>query len=235
MVQSPYNPPWYADLLHEAGYRPHRDYCSFLWTPGLEPSATVERLVRAASAGRGIPGDVRIRPLEPARWEREVRVFFDLYNASFSDVWGFVPISWDEFQQRAKKFRPFLIPQLALVAELAGEPAGFSLTLPDVNEAIRAANGRLWPFGWLRIARAIPRVDQGRFILLGVRPGRTGRGIAALLAHQTHHALEDLGWKRVELSLVQVANARVRRVIDAFACPSAKTYRLYTRQLGSEG
>jgi GNAT superfamily N-acetyltransferase len=231
MVQSPYNPPWYADLLEEAGYRPHRDYRSFLWTPSAEPSEPVQRLVRAAATGRGIPGDVRIRPLEPAQWDRELRIFFDLYNDSFRDVWGFVPISWYEFRDRAGAYRSFLIPELALVAEVAGEPAGFSLTLPDVNTALPVANGRLWPFGWLRVSRAIRAIDQGRFVLLGVRPGRTGRGIGALLAYQTYQTLRRLGWKKLELSLVQVTNAQVRRVIEAFACPSAKTYRLYSRAI----
>lgn len=231
MVQSPYNPRWYPELVRATGYEPYREYSSYLRTPAAEPGDAVRRLVRAAATGHGFAGHVRIRAFDPAQWDRDVRIFCELYNASFAGVWGFVPISWEEFAKRAEEFRPFLIPRLALVAELGGEPVGFSLTLPDANVALRAAGGRLWPFGWLRIARAIPRIKQGRFILLGVRPGRTGCGIAALLADHTREAVRDLGWKAVELSLVQGANKRVRHVIDAFGCPHAKTYRLYLRSL----
>ena len=231
MVLSPYNPPYYDAFLEAAGYAPYREYHAYLGTPDARPAAAVERLVRSLGAGRGIARGCAIRPLDLGRWDAEIRTVFELYNASFDDVWGFVPISWEEFRQRAERFRLFVKPELAPIAEVDGAPAGFAVTLPDANEALAPLGGRLWPFGWLRLLRRIPRLRSARFILLGVRPEHRARGLGALLAFETLRAVQRLGLERIELSLVQATNTRVRRVIEAFSCPVVKTFRLYAKSL----
>src|SRR5439155_199948 len=82
---------------------------------------------------------------------------------------------------RAERFRLFVKPELAPIAEVDGAPAGFAVTLPDANEALAPLGGRLWPFGWLRLLRRIPRLRSARFILLGVRPEHRARGLGAFL------------------------------------------------------
>ena len=136
MVLSPYNPPYYDAFLEAAGYAPYREYHAYLGTPDARPATAVERLVRSLGAGRGIARGCAIRPLDLGRWDAEIRTVFELYNASFDDVWGFVPISWEEFRQRAERFRLFVKPELAPIAEVDGAPAGFAVTLPDANEAL---------------------------------------------------------------------------------------------------
>jgi GNAT superfamily N-acetyltransferase len=187
--------------------------------------------VRAGLADKAQRLAITIRPVRLEDWDAETRTVFELYNASFDGVWGFVPIGWEEFRQRAELFRRFLVPELLLIAESAGRSVGFALTLPDINAALRPLHGRLWPIGWLRLARTVPRLRSGRFILLGVRPEWAGRGIGALLAAETAAVVRRLGYQQVELSLVQGTNDRVRRVIDAFGCPRLKSYGLYRREL----
>lgn len=231
MLLSPYNPPYYVELLESSGYASHREYHSYLWTPDYRIGPAVRRLVASARKGTGIAAGITVRPLDPARWNSEIRTFFGLYNASFEGVWGAVPIRWDEFLERAGRFRPFLRPELALFAEHEGQPIGCALALPDVNEVLRRVGGRLLPFGWLELARGAARIRSARVMILGVRPGFTGRGAAALLAYESGEALRRLGFERAELSLVQGANERMRRVIEAFDCPRLKTFRLYAKRI----
>jgi hypothetical protein len=234
MLLSPYNPPYYAELLASSGYERLREYHSYLWTPDYRIGPAVRRLVTSARGNKGIAAGITVRPLDPARWDWEIRTFFELYNASFEGLWGSVPIRWDEFAERASRFRPFLRPELALFAEQEGRAIGCALTLPDVNDVLRRVGGRLLPFGWLELARGAARIRSARVMILGVRPGFTGRGAAALLAYETAEALVRLGFERAELSLVQGANERMRRVIEAFECPKLKTFRLYGRRIGGD-
>jgi GNAT superfamily N-acetyltransferase len=234
MLLSPYNLPYYPELLHSAGYARFREYHSYLWTPDNRMGPAVRRIVASARAGKGIGAGIAVRPLEPAKWHSEIRTFFGIYNASFENVWGSVPIRWDEFMERANRFRPFLQPELVLFAEHEGRPIGCALTLPDVNELLRRVGGRLFPFGWLELARGATRIRSARVMILGVRPGFTGRGAAALLAYETAEALRRLGFERAELSLVQGTNERMRRVIEAFDCPRLKTFRLYAKRIDGD-
>ncbi len=226
-ILAPYNPPYYALLAEGAGYAPARDYHAYLARPGAPPSPAVLRLVRRGENGAG----VRLRALDPGRFEDDVRALWPLYNASFAGTWGFVPISWEEFRQRAEEFRAFYRPELVVMAEADGRTVGFALVLPDVNAALLPLRGRLLPFGWLRLLRAVPRLDVARFILVGVDPAFVGRGIAPLMAQHLSRTTAAAGMRAVELSLVQEANTRVRHVIDAFAAPRVKTYRLFQKEL----
>ena len=230
-IMSPYNPPHYAGLLESAGYRRYLDYHSYLAATKGETAPAVRRLARSAAAGHGIAKGITIRPLRLSEWDAEVRTLFELYNASFRDVWGFVPIPWEDFAGRAQSFRPIARPELILVAEANGVPVGFAVTLPDVNQILLGLNGRLLPFGWWQLMRGVPRLRSARMTLLGVRPEYRARGIGVLLGLETRTAAARLGIERLELSLVQATNERVQRVIEAFDCPALKTYRLYERRL----
>lgn len=229
MVLSPYSPPYYAVLAERAGYTPAREYDAYLWTPDSTPGRAVERLLRRMAAERA--GAPRIRHLEPAAWDAELRTMHGLYNAAFAELWGFVPIGWDEFEARASAFRQFFRPELVIIAEIGGAAAGFGLVLPDINEALRPLHGRLLPCGLFRLLRAVSRLDTGRFILLGVLPEHRGRGVAVLIAHAMAAAARALGLRGVELSLVQGGNQPMRQVIDAFAARRIKTYRLYEKSV----
>ncbi len=226
MILSPYNPDYYADLIQGAGYAPRTSYHAYLWTPASRHSPAVDRILASARTG-----GARIRCLDRSLGDEEYRALFALYNSAFAGVFGFVPISWDEFRSMAKSFEAFAQPDLIFIAEAEGTPVGFSLTLPNVNEALLGLHGRLLPLGWLRLLRRIPRIRTARYILLGVDPEWIARGIAVRLARATVEAALRHGYERVELSLVHGDNSRVRHVIEAFGCPPIKTYVLYERTI----
>jgi hypothetical protein len=231
MLLTPYNPPYYAALLSAAGYTPRLDYHSYLWTPAHRQAPVVKRLIRSAARNAGWLQRLVIRPFDARHWETENRTLWHLYNACFQDVWGFVPLSWQEYMERAEVFRRFFRPELVLIAEFAGEAVGFGLSLPDVNSALGELDGRLLPFGWLRLARRVPRIRASRFILAGVVPKFRGRGLSALIAAKMGEAMLALGMERVEVSLVHEANHRMQRVIEAFGCERHKSFRLYEKSL----
>jgi GNAT superfamily N-acetyltransferase len=229
LILSPYNPCFYPRLVEAAGYRAGRHYDSYLWTPAAATSPAVARVLRRAAARDG--GGPRLRHLDPGRWNDELRRIFAVYNEAFADLWGFVPIGWDEFRSRAKEFRNFYRPELVIIAEVAEQVVGFGLVLPDINGALKPLKGRLFPCGMLRLARAVPRVRSGRFILLGVLPGHSGYGLAALISHAMAEAGRALGMHTVELSLVQDGNAAMRHVIESFDAPPVKRYCLFEKAL----
>ncbi len=226
MILSPYNPPYYESLLVACGFTPAHDYLAFRWTPESRCTESVQRLL-----GRAARGPVRVRSLDPARWEQENRTLLRLYNCAFDRNWGFVPLSWEEYLQRAKSVRPFYRPQHVAFAEINGNPVGFALTLPNVHEALTHVRGRLFPCGWLRLARSMRQIRGLRLILLGVLPDVRGLGIAVLLAdHQLRAARRDQA-SHAELSLVQDGNRRMEHVIQAFGGEKCKTYRLFAKSL----
>jgi GNAT superfamily N-acetyltransferase len=231
MILSPYNPPYYERLLTALGFKPRCDYHAYRWTVGAPHSPAITRLLRWHSVSGGSHSGLVIRSAQPRHWADETRLLFKLYNASFAETWGFVPLTWEEFDERAHRFRAFYDPEFVLFCELRGRPVGFALVLPDINEALARAAG--WPgfLFWIRLALAVRRIRRMRFILLGVLPEATGAGIAALLSHEIRERAARRGVTGVELSLVHSDNRRVQHVIEAFGGKKCKTYCLFEKAI----
>jgi GNAT superfamily N-acetyltransferase len=225
MVLSPYNPPFYPGMAEAAGYSKALELQCYEWRRELTPRTEVARL--RARSGEGL----RIRSSDPGRWDEENRILFDLYNRCFANLWGFVPLTWPEYCRLSGSFRPFYRPELVLFAERDGRPIGFALTLPDVNEALAPLKGRLLPFGWWHLMRAIRKIRAGRFILIGVDPEETGHGVAFELSYRMMESAIRLGFDRTDLSLILDTNERMKKVITTYGWPLSSVYRLYRKDL----
>ncbi|MCH8855077.1 MAG: dATP pyrophosphohydrolase, partial [Proteobacteria bacterium] len=112
----------------------------------------------------------RTREVDPKNMERDVSIIFDVFNSAWQKNWGFVPLTKAELNQVAKDFKIILEPKLALIAEVNGQAAAIALALPNINEAIKDLNGRLFPFGFFKLLYRLKRkkVKSLRLILLGI-------------------------------------------------------------------
>ncbi|MHC4398435.1 MAG: GNAT family N-acetyltransferase, partial [Planctomycetota bacterium] len=229
MILSPYNPPYYEALLGRCGFSRRHDYHAYSWRPDACRTAAVDRLLNRVSRQQCLSEQVQVRHMDPRQRKVEDRLLFELYNASFASNWGFVPLTWREYRERSESFRPFYRPEYVTLAEVGGGAVGFAVSLPDINEALAKAGGRLLPIGWLQLARAIRRLGGVRLVLLGVLPEFRGRGIAALLADEQAKTACRFGARRVELSLVQETNGSIRHLIKAFGGVKCRTYRLFEK------
>ncbi len=223
----PYNPRYYGRLFEECGLEKAKDL--FAW----ERSATSpppERFARIADRIRQAEG-ISVRSVDLSRFEAEVARIKDVYNAAWEKNWGFVPMSDAEFGRLAKDLRRLVVPELTMIAEDGGEPVAFSLTLPDVNQALKKVGGRLtWfglPLGLARLLWHERKVDRVRLMALGVKAGWRRRGIDAVLIVETIRRTRALGYLGGEISWTLEDNELINRVIESAGCSRSKVYRVY--------
>ena len=135
-----------------------------------------------------------------------MRTITAIFNDAWADNWGFVPLSVVETEYLAKSLKPLIDPRLVSMVELRGEPVGFLVCLPNLNEAIRDLGGSLLPFGWatllwrLKIAGA----RTVRVPLMGIRraaqQGMIGKLLPFLLTDKVRKDAAGMGLTHVELS-----------------------------------
>ncbi|MCP2261479.1 hypothetical protein LX15_005205 [Streptoalloteichus tenebrarius] len=234
-ILMPHNPPYYPALLEACGFAKAKD----LWAWDLDVARGLpERTARVADAVLRRAG-VSVRPVDLGDFAGEVERVRELYNASWARNWGFVPMTDREFRCLAAELRRVVRPELALVAEVGGEPVGFGLSLPDMNQALRAVGGRLGRYGspgaWLRLWRAARRVRRVRILALGVREGYRGRGVDVALTVGMVRAARRLGYTDGEVSWTLEDNRAANRVAEYLGATRSRTYRIYQRPLGGEG
>jgi hypothetical protein len=185
-----------------------------------------ERMERLAKRIRA-RADVRVRPIDLARFREEVELVRNVYNRAWVRNWGFVPMTWEEFDYAAAGFRKVVVPDLVLIAEAEGRPVGFALALPDLNRAIRHANGRLFPLGWWKVMRAMKRIRAIRVLTLGVVPEQLASGLGMLLYLEIITRGLAIGYNEAELSWVLETNDLMNRAAEAMGARVHKRYRIY--------
>jgi ribosomal protein S18 acetylase RimI-like enzyme len=119
-------------------------------------------------------------------------------------------------------------PRALLIAEEeeGGRPIGFAMSLPDVNLLLKGLDGRLFPFGWLKLLTGLPRLTQYRMWALGVIPEYHGRAIDTLLYRATYEAIysENI---RLEINYVLEDNDRMNNALLKLGVKNLRRYRVY--------
>lgn len=224
MFMTTYNPRYYVDLVEAHGFRKARD----LWAYHLEPTDDhVARLATFNDRARRRMPDLVVRPVRKRDFHTEVARMKEIYNASWEDNWGFVPLTDKEFAFMAERLAPLIVEDLALIAELSGEPIGIMLSLPDYNQALKPLKGRLWPLGWLTFRRGVRAIRSARTVLLGVKRTYRARGIETLMLAQSFRWALAHGFTRLEQSWVVEDNTMMHRYLEALGARAYKKYRIY--------
>ncbi len=232
MLNMTYNPEYYLEFYERFGLRKAKDLLAYKLTDRDRPP---ERLVRIAERVRSKEG-VTLRTVNMKRFDEELKIVNRIYNSAWSRNWGFVPAPEDEFLHIASDMKPLIDPDLVFIAEVEGNPIGFSLALPNFYQVLPYANGRLFPIGLLKIlwhTKIRNKIDSARIITMGVEHKYQKRGIDTLFYLETFNRGCDKGYKWAELSWILEDNVLMNRAAQMLGAKCYKTYRVYETSLHS--
>ena len=226
-VQMPYNAPFYENLITNAGLEPRKD----LWQWWLSTGTPIpEKVVRVAEkvAKRN---KVEVRQMDLSKWDDEVTRVLSIYNDAWDENWGFVPVGEDEFRHIAADLKMVVKPEVALMAEIEGEPIAFCISIMDMNQALDGLNGSLVPTGLFKLLwrTEVKKdfVNRGRLIVMGIKSGYRRRGADSILFVETHRGANALGWEGAEIGWTLDDNDMVNRAIESMNGTKIKTYRVF--------
>jgi hypothetical protein len=229
MIMMPHNPPYYERLLEGYGLRKSMDLLAYYGE--FQSGHIVERVARRAEVARRRQ-NFTIRTLRMRDFDAELKRIHQVYTSAWEDNWGAVAMTDHEFDHLAKSLREVLDPELCLIAEVNGEVAGFSLALPDYHQVLIRLNGRLLPFGILKLLYYKRKIDALRMITMGVIKKFRHKGIDSCFYHETWRRAIAKGIWRGEMSWVLENNAMMKRIIENLGFIVYKKYRLYDFSLG---
>jgi GNAT superfamily N-acetyltransferase len=224
-----HTPPYYKDFLERYGMQKENDL--YAWRATFEKVAAElhgapSDIVHVADAARK-DSALSIRRIRLENWDQEVATIRTLFNATMDHIPDSIPIGEEDFRRLASQMRPFLDPELGLIAEIGGAPVGYCLLIPDTNRVLARLNGRLLPFHWLRIGRYIREIDVVSFKLLGVLKEYRRRGIDALLYVEALAKAKERGYAWLDGSLTSELNPGINLIARSRGAEMYKRYRLY--------
>ena len=222
---------YYGARIEGNGYQKAKDLFAYIIDADFTHTPAMQTIVKRAQKR------VTIRSLQKSSFKEDLKIIEDIFNDAWSENWGFIPFTEAEFKQLGKDFKLLLDFELVKIAEVDGAPAAFLAVLPNVNEAIRDLNGRLLPFGWLKLLwrLKVRFTRSARIPLMGVRKRYQDSLLGAALAFMVIQAVQAPGIKRgvkkVELSWILEDNKGMNDIIESIGGTVYKTYRIYSKDL----
>jgi GNAT superfamily N-acetyltransferase len=226
-VELTHNPPYYGEFLERYGFHKAMDWLAYMGDE-LRPG-DASRLARIAEHAR-TRYDITTRMANLKSLDEEIQLLVKIYNESWAQNWGFLPLTDEETRSLADSLRHVLVPELLRFAFVKGEPASVVGALPDLYVALRPR--WRWPLDTdlMRAVRALLRgrhVRRLRGMFFGVRPAFRRMGIDAVLFSELVTAGLRLGYEEIEASMMLEENNDVLRLIEAFGLRQYKAWRIY--------
>lgn len=223
--QMTYNADYYPQLLERYGFVKAQDLYAF-WGH-VDMLATLDKKLEFIIAEATRRFRLELRSLDPSRFREEVRTFLDIYNASLGGSWGFTPLSEGEIDHISGSLRHLIVPQLTSVAEVDGRPVAAAFGLLDYNPRIRQINGRLFPFGFIRLLTRRRRIKRIRLISTNVLPEYQRWGLGLVILAQLVPQVLEWGIQEAEFSWVLESNHLSYKSLKRGGAKLTKTYRIY--------
>lgn len=232
MLMMPHDPRYAAVRIEEQGYAKEKDVFAYVIDTAVDVPAAARRRLE-----RGMPAGVTLRRLDMKRYGEDIRALTEIFNDAWAGNWGFAPLTQAETEHLGKSLKLLINPDLVWFAELNGEPVGFGVVLPNLNEAARDLDGRLFPFGIVKLLwrLKVTGVRSARLPLMGIKRSVFSDARAALLPFliidNLRRESRKLGIRTVEMSWILEDNAPMRRIIEAVGGDRYKTYRIFAKSL----
>jgi hypothetical protein len=227
VIQMPYNPEYYVALIEDFGLTKAHDLYAYYMEDIVPISDKIQRVAELVRKRK----KVTVRPVNMRKLKDEIKLIKSVYNDAWEQNWGFVPWTDEELDFMAADLKMAAVPDLVLFAYVDGELAGWSLALPDVNQAMKRVNGRLFPFGLFILLLFSKKTDMLRVLNLGVRRKFQGMGLDAVFYYETYTRGNKHGFHRGEFSWILEDNHPMRNAMENWGAKIYKTYRLYGKTL----
>jgi hypothetical protein len=226
--------PAYQAWVEAAGYAKAKDLVTYDLNIDKNQPELIKKMVAATERN----ARVRIRNVDKSKFARDSAIILNLLNDAWSDNWGFVPLTDAEIAYAGKKLKPIIFEDMVRIAELDGEPVGFMLTIPDINEMTRDLNGELFPFGFLKLLWRLrkPKVSRIRVPLMGITKRlhgtRLGGQVAYTLIEYIRRAcVENYGVRQGEFGWVLEDNQGMMSIAALPGAVINHRYRVYQKTL----
>lgn len=231
VIMMPHSPRWYGRLLEEQGYLPAKDLLAYKVRVDFEIPRVMQVMINRFSS------KITLRTLQRNNFDEEMETLRDIFNDAWSDNWGFIPFTREEFAELGTSLRLLLPDEFIQIAEVDGKAAAFMVSLPNLNEVLIELNGNLFPFGWLKMIKKIrnQEIRTGRIPLMGVRKQfhntPLGLALACLVIDAPRQAGIARGIEEVEMSWILEDNVAMRSILDSIGSEQYKRYRIYGKTL----
>jgi len=205
-----YNHSYYPNHIEKLGFEKDADWIEFTvkFDPNVAGPEKVSRIAEAV-AERNKLHLLRVKKAkEMLPYAREV---FYLINEAYKDLFGFVELSDKQIDMYVKAYFGFIKPDyVPIILDSNNKVVAFGITMPSLSVAVQKGKGRLFPFGFIHILRAMKNNPDVDLYLTAVHPEMQNKGVNAMLMNEMHHVYVKNKIQRVETNRELEENSKIQ-------------------------
>ncbi len=227
-----YNPSYYPQHLEALGYRKEVDWVQVSVDV---PADVPEKYARVAKLTKEMFG-LNVRKLS----EKEIiqggygRKVFELLNLAYSPLFGYSELTDRQIDDFIRRYIPLIDTRmLPVIEDDKGRIVGVAITMGSLSHALRKSHGRLLPFGWFHLLKALKlkHEDKAEMLLIAVHPDYQGLGVNALFFDDLIPVYNALGYRCAETGPQLEDNVRELSQWKPLHPTVGKRRRCYTKEI----
>ena len=211
-----YNYPYYVDHMERMGFEKDAEWVEYRITV---PDGIPEKHQRISDiVARKFGLKVKKFTSKKKIKEQYGRAIFDLVNESYADLYGFVPLTDRQIEHYINIYLGVLrLDDVTLIVDSDERLVALGISMPSMSKALQKSRGRLFPFGWYHLLRAINgHSDVVDLLLVAVKPEYQSKGVNALLFSDLIPRYIANGYKFAESNVELEGNANVQKQWEYF-------------------
>jgi GNAT superfamily N-acetyltransferase len=229
-----YNFPYYQRHIERLGFEKDADWIEMKMTVPKEVGLP-DRLKRVAEIVMK-KYDLRIKKYTSSKkiakeYGQEI---FALINEAFKPLFGYSELSQKQIDHYVKMYLPVLdLKLVSLITEANGRLVAVGISMPSMSEALQKAKGKLFPFGWFHLLKALKakQMESFSFLLIAVRPDYQNMGINALFLQDQIPIINQYGISILETTNILETNTKNIANFTQFDHKIHKRHRAYIKPL----
>lgn len=236
-----YNYPYYPVHLEQLGYGKDVDWMEYEITVPPEPNATIARIADLASRRYNLRL-LRVRnkkELLRPRVEKGLPSYahevFDVLNDEYESLYGVVPLTEKQIAYYTRLYFGLLaLDFVPLVVDENDRLVAFGITMPSLSRALQKSGGRLFPFGFIHLLRALRTGDRADLYLVAVRSEYQGKGVNAILMNEINRVFAQRGIVKAESNPELETNTNVQGQWKYYETRQHKRRRCFVKYLSQQ-
>lgn len=224
-----YNFPYYPNHIERNNYTKDVDWIEYNMTVPDSIPEKIERIAEISAQRNKLTLLDLKNPKEVSKYAYGV---FHLINETYKDLYGFVELTDKQIDSYVKQYFSFVRPQyVPIIVDEDGKVAGFGITMPSLNKALKKINGKIFPFGFIHLLMEMKRSKNLDLYLTAVRSDLQNKGVNAMLIHHITKIAIANKIVSVETNRELESNVKVQSQWKFFDTRQHKRRRCYKKSL----
>ncbi len=228
-----YNYPYYGEFMSKLGFTKDADWIELKITIPSTMPTRIEKFANivAQKSNVRVIKFKKTSELIKSGWATKI---FELINKEYSKLYGFTPMTQRQIDHYVKMYIPIVrLELICLIADSEDNLVGFGISFPSLSRALQKSKGRLFPFGWISMLRALKgkKSEVVDLMLIAISEQYQNKGLTAIIMKESIEGMIKMGARYAESNVELESNETMQKQWETFERTQHKRRRAYIKPI----